>query len=108
MSLTKSSSGLNFSKPRENFTKRDFLTMAKAIMQQNQKMWIRAMLRMAEFLICDKDIKQIYLDDFFFNMFAKTVWHVEQIGVNLQKIERQTLQTKPTSTNCLWQKQAAL
>ena len=33
--------------------------------------------------------------------------HVEQMGLNLQKTERQTEHTKPTSTSSRWQKQAA-
>ena len=33
--------------------------------------------------------------------------HVEQMGLNLQKTERHTEQTKPTSTSSRWQKQAA-
>ena len=52
-----------------------------------------------------------YLAFFFFNMlgiFAKTVLQVVQMGLNLQKIDKHTEQTNPTSTNWRWQKQAAL
>jgi hypothetical protein len=37
----------------------------------------------------------------------KTVWQVLHMGLNLQKMERQTEQTKPMSTSWRWQKQAA-
>ena len=37
----------------------------------------------------------------------KTVSHVEQMGINLQKMDKQTEHTNPTSTNFLWQKHAA-
>lgn len=37
----------------------------------------------------------------------KTVEQVEQIGENLQKIDRQTEQTNPISISSRWQKQAA-
>ena len=36
-----------------------------------------------------------------------TASHVEQMGLNLQKTERHTEHTKPTSTSSRWQKQAA-
>lgn len=37
----------------------------------------------------------------------KTVEHVEQIGENLQKIDKQTEHTNPMSMSSRWQKQAA-
>lgn len=37
----------------------------------------------------------------------KTVEQVVQMGENLQKIDRQTEQTKPMSMSSRWQKQAA-